>query len=265
LISLAQASSRPGAGSAPLSALDPAKEETREWMLAQLSDGASATRCYAALALGVLERGAADARAPQSSEVLSALRRALDAARSPDEVGAFALALGVARDSSSVPVLRRQLEEMSDREARGHVAIALGLVGDRASIARIQALVAKSKYHPELLRNAAISLGLLGDKEVVPQLVDMLRNSNSLSARAAVASALGMIGDRRSLEPLMAMAADREQSTDLARAFAAVALGMCGDKEILPWNAKLAADANYRANTSTLYSPDTGTGILDIL
>jgi hypothetical protein len=63
----------------------------------------------------------------------------------------------------------------------------------------------------------------------------------------------------------MAMAADREQSTDLARAFAAVALGMCGDKEILPWNAKLAADANYRANTSTLYSPDTGTGILDIL
>ena len=265
LIALAQASSRPGPGSAPLSALDSGKEETRAWILAQLSDGASATRCYAALALGVLERGAADARAPQSAEVLAALRRALDAARSPDELGALALALGVARDGASVPILRRQLEEASDREARGHIAIALGLVGDRTSIARIQELVAKSKYHPELLRNAAIALGLLGDKEIVPQLVDMLRNSTSLAARAAVASALGLIGDRRSLEPLMAMAANREECTDLARAFAAVALGMCGDKELLPWNAKLAADANYRANTSTLYSPDTGTGILDIL
>jgi len=40
---------------------------------------------------------------------------------------------------------------------------------------------------------------------------------------------------------------------------------MCCDKELLPWNAKLAADSNYRASTATLYSPDTGTGILDIL
>ena len=83
--------------------------------------------------------------------------------------------------------------------------------------------------------------------------------------RAAIASALGLIGDRRSIEPLLAMLSDREHCTDLARAFAAVALGMCCDKELLPWNAKLAADSNYRASTATLYSPDTGTGILDIL
>jgi HEAT repeat protein len=143
--------------------------------------------------------------------------------------------------------------------------VALGLVGDRSSAPRLRELVAASRFQPELLRQAALALGLLGDKDVVPKLFDMLAHATSLSSQAAIASALGLIGDARSLDSLIAMTRDREQRTDLARAFAAVALGMCADKESLPWNAKLATDANYRANTSTLYSPDTGTGILDIL
>jgi len=265
LIALAQVSARVGSGASPLAALEFGKDGTRPFLLERLSSGASSTRCYAALALGVLERGAADAGAGQSSDVLMVLRKSLEEARSPDEVGAFALALGLAQDPASIAVLRKQLDAASDPEARGHVAVALGLVGDRASIQRIQEIVAKSKYRPDLLRNTALALGLLGDKELVPQLVSMLRNATGLSARAAIASALGLIGDRRSIEPLLAMLGDRENCTDLARAFAAVALGMCCDKELLPWNAKLAADSNYRASTATLYSPDTGTGILDIL
>ncbi|MBM3990587.1 MAG: HEAT repeat domain-containing protein [Planctomycetes bacterium] len=265
LIALAQVSAQPGSGARPLAALEEGKDGTRAFLLERLSSGASSTRCYAALALGVLERGAAAARAGQSAEVLAALRKALEDARAPDEVGAFALALGLAQDSASIASLRKQFEAASDVEARGHVAVALGLVGDRASIRRIQEIVVTSKYRPDLLRNAALALGLLGDKEIVPQLVQMLRNSTGLAARAAIASALGLIGDRRTLEPLLAMLGDRESCTDLSRAFAAVALGMCCDKELLPWNAKLAADSNYRSSTSTLYSPDTGTGILDIL
>ncbi len=265
LMALAQASARPGSGSVPLAALDAGKDGSRAFLLERLASGASSTRCYAALALGVLERGAADAGAGQSGDVLLALRMSLDDARSPDEIGAFALALGLAHDTASIGTLRKQLDTVSDVEARGHVAVALGLVGDRASIQRIQEIVAKSKYRPDLLRNTALALGLLGDKALVPQLVDMLRNATGLAARAAIASALGLIGDRRSIEPLLAMLSDREHCTDLARAFAAVALGMCCDKELLPWNAKLAADSNYRASTATLYSPDTGTGILDIL
>lgn len=265
LIALAQVSARPGSGTTPLAALEFGRDGTRPFLLERISSASSSTRCYAALALGVLERGAADAGAAQSGDVLMVLRKSLEDARSPDEVGAFALALGLAQDPASIATLRKQLDSVSDVEARGHVAVALGLVGDRASIQRIQEIVAKSKYRPDLLRNAALALGLLGDKELVPQLVYMLRNATGLAARAAIASALGLIGDRRSLEPLLAMLGDRENCTDLARAFAAVALGMCCDKELLPWNAKLAADSNYRASTATLYSPDTGTGILDIL
>ncbi|MCY3003414.1 MAG: HEAT repeat domain-containing protein [Planctomycetota bacterium] len=161
--------------------------------------------------------------------------------------------------------MRQCLAGASDAEARGYLAVALGLVGDRGSAPRLRELVASSRFQPELLRQGALALGLLGDKEVVPLLLEMLARATSLSSQAALASALGLIGDARSLDGLIAMTHAGGQRTDLARAFAAVALGMCADKEQLPWNARLANDANFRAVTSTLHAPDSGTGILDIL
>jgi HEAT repeat protein len=77
-----------------------------------------------------------------------------------------------------------------------------------------------------------------------------------------VASALGFIGDRRTIEPLKRML-QNEQLTPLSRAFAAVALGGVGDKEKLPWNSKLSTNMNYRAAVDTL--TDKTAGILDIL
>ncbi len=84
----------------------------------------------------------------------------------------------------------------------------------------------------------------------------------SLGKMSAVASALGLVGDRRAITPLVEVMAD-ESLSDLTRAFAAVALGGVADKEPLPWNAKLAAHANYRAAVETL--TDGANGILDIL
>ena len=80
---------------------------------------------------------------------------------------------------------------------------------------------------------------------------------------SAVAKALGFIGDRRSVRPLLKLLEDRG-AQDLPRAFAAVALGLIGDKEPLPWNSKIAVDLNYRASAETLTS-FAGTGVLDIL
>ena len=91
----------------------------------------------------------------------------------------------------------------------------------------------------------------------------MLENAKGLSSQAALASALGAIGDSRSIEPLIEMLADK-QKTDTARGFAAVALGIVCDKESLPWNSKISCGINYRANTTTL-AGEGGTGILDIL
>ena len=66
-----------------------------------------------------------------------------------------------------------------------------------------------------------------------------------------------------SVDPLVEML-QSEDLTDKARAFAAVALCVVADKEDLPWNSKISVDINYRANTTSLTSPE-GTGILDIL
>jgi hypothetical protein len=91
----------------------------------------------------------------------------------------------------------------------------------------------------------------------------MLVGAKSLATQASIASALGFIGDARSIEPLVAMLEDKKM-TPRARAFAAVALGLVADKEPLPWNSKLSVGINYRANTTTLANGE-GTGILEIL
>ncbi|MCC7399597.1 MAG: hypothetical protein IT455_21215, partial [Planctomycetes bacterium] len=79
---------------------------------------------------------------------------------------------------------------------------------------------------------------------------------------AAIASAIGFIGDSRTVAPLKKLLFD-DKLSDLSRAFAAVALGGVADKEALPWNSKIGTNINYRASVETLTNKSTG--ILDIL
>jgi HEAT repeat protein len=193
-----------------------------------------------------------------------ALRSAMKDAKAPQEVGALAVAIGITEDQGAKEVLREKLNSVSDDDAKGYVAVGLGLINDDGSKEAIQELIKKSKFKPDLLKSAAIGLGLLGDKSVVETLVTMLGDATGLSSQAAISSALGFIGDQRSIEPLVTMLKDT-QKTSNARGFAAAALGIVADKEELPWNTKISVNINYRANTSTLTAPDSGTGILDIL
>ena len=94
-------------------------------------------------------------------------------------------------------------------------------------------------------------------------LIDMLREAQTISTQAALASALGFVGDGGSVAPLIDMLQDKS-IPDTGRAFAAVALGIVADKETLPWNSKIAVDVNYRSSTTTLNTTD-GLGILNIL
>ena len=236
--------------------------KVRKTLTQHLTRGKSSVEPWAALAIGLMERGQAkDGGA--STESLRNLRELLARERSASDAGAFALALGIAGDRDSEEVLLERLENLSGDEVRGHLAIALGLMGSDHAKETIQEIVSKSKYRGELLKQAAVALGLLGDGRLVETLVTMLEEAKTLTTQAALASALGFIGDYRSVEPLIAML-EEEGITDRARGFAAVALGIVADKEPLPWNAKVSVDINYLANTVTLTSP-AGTGILDIL
>ena len=236
----------------------------RTFLIDRLLKGKSTTKSWASLSLAVMERSLDDDGAASSNESKQALAKSLEDAKAPPEIGAMAISVGIVRYEGAKEALRTKFDKISEPEARGFAAIGLGLMDDRGAIQMITEVLKKSKYQPDLLKSAAIGLGLLGDKEIVPELITMLESAAGLSSQAAISSALGFIGDARSIDPLIAMLEDK-QKTDRARGFAAVALGIVADKEDLPWNAKISVNANYRANTTTLTSPDTGTGILDIL
>lgn len=263
-IALAQIGGRQG----PSEENEKGVKEIRNFLGERMSKGATHLRPWAGLSIGVMERAIADANSvggmtPSSSQK-EALRSALSDAKSPNEMGAYAIGTGIARDVDAKKVLIEKLKTAPGDDARGYVAVALGLIGDRDAIKPMSDIVRESKYKPELLKQAAIGLGLLGDKELVGDMCTMLKEAKGLSAQAAIASALGFIGDSRSIDPLVGMLQDKAGLTDSARGFAAVALGIVADKEPLPWNSKISVNLNYRANTTTL-TGESGTGILDIL
>ncbi len=261
-IAMAQVGGRPGKGADN----EKGQKEAREFLLEQVQKGKSHMKPWAGVGIGVMENALTKADvqpSSASSTAKSILRKALDDAASPEQVGAFSIGMGIAGDLEGKKVLETKLAKTSEQNAKGYITIALGLMDDREAVDEIQAIVKDSKYKPDLLKSAAIGLGLLGDKSLVPDLIEMLGDAKGLSSQAAIASALGFIGDSRSIEPLVAMIKKKE-ITDSARGFAAVALGIVADKEPLPWNSKISTNINYRANTTTL-TGDNGTGILDIL
>lgn len=235
-------------------------------LLRQLGEGKGNARPWAGLACGVLAEslGKSPAHTTTVGALQQAVRGALEEEKDPTRVGALAISAGIMKDLEAKTILLERLDKEKDDTARGYVAIALGLMNARDAIGKINRIVDESKYRPEMLRQAAIALGLLGDPDLVPKLTALLAESKSRATQASITSALGFIGDERSIDALVALLGNGEM-TDGARGFAAVALGIVGDKDPLPWNSRIGLDLNYRASTPTLTDFETGTGILDIL
>ncbi|HVS17444.1 MAG TPA: HEAT repeat domain-containing protein [Planctomycetota bacterium] len=262
LIALAQCAARPGEHRdwSGLAGTD----SVRAFLVQRLSSGKVATRSWAGLALGVLERGLDDVGGKGSDATRGALVVRLDEASNPDEIGALAIACGLVGDRRAAPVLRGLLADIGDPEARGNVCVALGLLHDSGAKDSITALLERSRYQPALLQSAAIGLGLMGDRDVALQLIALLERAAGLASQASISSALGTIGDDRSVRPLLDLMQD-QQKTALARAFAAAALGIVGDKDDLPWGSRYSIDVNYRANVATLIDPAGSLGLLNLL
>jgi HEAT repeat protein len=237
--------------------------EVRKALLGSLARGSNSGRSWSAIALGVLGNGLNEAGIV-TPDIARAVRTELEDAKSPELVGALCVSAGLLGDAESLEALREKLGTTKVEETRGFVALGLGLLGERGAIREIETIVRQSEYRADLLKQAAIALGLLGDKTVVPTLTDMLAAARSLASQAAIASALGFIGDARSIDPLVAMLRD-DSLTDTARGFAAAALGIVGDTDPLPWNARISIDLNYRAAPATLNANSSGTGVLNIL
>lgn len=259
-VALAQVGGRPGRGAGdPLAGA----AQARRVLMEGLGRGNAAERRWAGLSLGLLERSLTEAGQLVDGGVSKALRSALVGSRAPLDVGAYALALGLARDPAAAEPLLEKLATTGDPSARAEIALALGLVGARSAADVLHAEVRDAAYRPEMLEAASVGLALLEDRSVVPALVATLADSRSLAAQASLASALGRIGDARSVDALLELLGD-EARTPRARAFAAVALGSVAEKGPLPWSAALSVGLNYRANPHSL-TDGMGTGVLDIL
>ena len=91
----------------------------------------------------------------------------------------------------------------------------------------------------------------------------LLRDAKSMTEQATLARSLGLIGDGRTVEPLLSMLA-RQDLPASTRGFAAVAVGGVADPSPLPWRAPIVEGINYCAVVPSLASGD-GTGIFEIL
>ncbi|MFG0317521.1 MAG: HEAT repeat domain-containing protein [Planctomycetota bacterium JB042] len=163
----------------------------------------------------------------------------------PDRRAALAIGLGLAGSVEHGDALLSELKRSGNRDENGVLAEALGLMRHEASRPVLKELLDGERdvdYRIQL----ATGLGLMGDVEVSRLLTDELADSKSLGDTAAIAKALGNVGDRSAILPLLKLAQTRDRP-GLARGFACVALGLIGEKTPLPWNARVTTGSNYLA------------------
>lgn len=210
---------------------------------------------WTALALGLAGHGL-----PVGSELRQSLCRSLASlfrsTRNPSEVGAVAIALGLAGATEAGSDVLDRFEQTNDPGLRARLAVALGLVGHRPAAETLTEAMFLQK-DSALRVELATGLRLLGDARASASLVDAMRNAPTFAVAAAAGRALGQVGDRRVVAPLIALLDDRDQSEPV-RAFSAVALGLIAEKTNEPWNAPLSVDSNYLAGL------DVQRSVLDI-
>lgn len=214
----------------------------RSELLKILATGSKATvKPWAGLALGVLafHAAAGSAAASVDTTIGRALHKQLGDVRNVQTGAALALALGMCRYREAAPDLRAMLRADAVRdEAAGAVSLGLALMDAREAAPDIRDLAARSLRQPEVFAAAALSLGRLGDLQSQPLFDRLLGDAATQLQRAAVAKALGHIGDRAAIPTLLDTIADRK-TPEVSRAFAVFALGCLADGEALPWTVRV--------------------------
>jgi len=255
---------------ADLGTADPMlRPEVTKFLMEHMKKSSTPYEPWCGMALGVMAFQLKDRNQSLPPVVREATLIAFRRCKDPERKAAFALALGLMGFEAAASDLRDAMVQVSDSQFRGYAAIALGLLNSRQDIGFISELVAQSKRDPDLLKQASIGLGLMKDRKACNLLLSYLSPDGSdkrprLAVLASVATALGFIGDKNSVAPLVQMM-ENDRLSDMGRAFAAVSLGMVADRNDLPWNTAFTENINYFAAVSTLTNQQTGSGILDIL
>ncbi len=222
----------------------------RQDLETRLAEGATLTRPYAALALGLFgrARGVEDRH-----DIAVRLRLAFDEYKGdPADRGALAIALGLTGDRRAGASLLRVLSGPGEmRRLRGYCAVALGMLGDWRAREPIRIGLVK-EWDERLRADLAVAAGLLGDRETVRVLLGILHDpGTTMYVQGCVALSLGRIGERACIAPLVAMLRDKDAPTT-SRVGAIIALGLLGDALDHPVLSRVTRDANYRAQVEAV-------------
>lgn len=242
-------------------------EQNVKFLLRHLDGDDQAARPWAALAIGVQAFTRHKARAdlgevPQPElEIGEALKKQFDVATDAQLVGALAIALGLARHIDAGDAMQqRLLANLADEEQASYLALGLGIMGDRTSIEAIRQARNAAKTQPYLIWRTATALALLGDKTVSEKLQKSIGSTDTpLGIHAAQREALGMVGDRRSIAPLIS---ELPELDPFRGSMTATALGNVARIDTLPWHTLISANFNYRAAVETL--TNLRSGVLDL-
>ncbi len=280
LIAMGEIGGHKGQGDEPWAAL----AEVRGVLTKELGSGRKRVKPWAALALGVMGHELRGKGVELDPMVDAALGGSVRSAKKLNDLGAYALAIGMRRNGAEADRLVSKLSKTRDEAARGYVAIALGMVGAKQATELLQDTLADAKGLPLLQTRAGVALGLLGDDSVADSMLaaldeairakresvdydEAVRGTNYVDEDAAVLaaiSALGYLGDSRGIDKLCEIVVDAEEAYPMAaREAAAEALGYIGDRTLRPWRVAMTMGANYCASTKTLTTPE-GTGVLDL-
>lgn len=190
-------------------------------------------KAWAALALGI--EGHARRRRSKSQEqplvpnpvVGDALRDALARAAEDELRCALLISLGLHGERTQGSQTLRDLvrDDQTPDSVRAAATLALGLMNDGRSIGDLRTTMETAVRRAPLLRTTAVSLALLGDKQVNESLRDQLAKAEpSLARQVVILDALGLVSDRRDIEPLLDMANDERLAMPLrVRALQALA------------------------------------------
>lgn len=259
LVSLARAAARPGDGKGDAVA---GTEPTIRFLMQQLTRGRHLQKPWAGVALGILgfEMRAQGREVPRKTR--DALLFALGDTRAPGESVAYSIGAGLIGDARASERIQENMERIHDPELRSRAAVALGMVGDTESVKALSAMMDESFHEPVLMEEAALARALSGDNSLVSELLSRLDDADCGVSTQGVTRALGRVGDRRALAPLLAILHDEDISND-RKAYVVEALGFLADKDSDPWAMDLAPGLNYVDAPPTL-THAAGFGILDV-
>ena len=258
LVALGQVGGNPGSGEGEGAA------EVKRFLLRALARAKADEKPWAALSLGVYARTRAAHTLPVSEELTQALTASLSRTRDPNLTAACCVSLGLLRDVEATELIEKKLAKSKDPGARGFAALALGLAASPESGETLAELLYDASADDGTFMAGAMGLRLLGSTEVTSDLATWLGQADGPERRSLLATALGVAGDRRAVEPLVELLADASKDA-IARGSAARALGELCDTSPAPWSTWISSDLNYNLLTSTLLSySGNGSGILEM-